>query len=89
MIHINKSLKTGQFIVVTTGKNHEKLNSSELLKSKQSAYKNIRADLVEKESESALVQDNTLKHPEVVRVYADQKNRYPTAMAAVKAPEVE
>lgn len=43
MITINKSKKTGQFIVVVTGKNNEKLCTSELLKTKQSAWKNIYA----------------------------------------------
>jgi hypothetical protein len=63
MVHINRSKKTNQFIVITTGANNEKLNSSELVKTKQSAWVNIKADLKVKNSPSAHVQDNTGKKP--------------------------
>lgn len=43
MVHISKSKKTGQFIVSVIGKNGEKLSSSELLRTRQSVWKNIFA----------------------------------------------
>ena len=43
MVTIVKSKKTNQFMVVVTGGNGEKLSTSELLKTKQSAWKNIYA----------------------------------------------
>lgn len=70
MIHISKS-KKGNFIVANIGKNGEVLKSSEPLESKQSCWKNIKAEMkacYKYEIDMAVVQDNTLKKPVVYLV---------------------
>lgn len=72
MIHITRT-KKGQFMVTNTGKNGEILKTSELLKSKQSAWKNVKADMdanCGREDWNLLVQDGAKKTPEVVRFYS-------------------
>ncbi len=89
MIHIVKSKKTGQFMVIVTGNNNEKLSTSELLKTKQSAIKNIRAQLKELNGDSCYVQDNTIKKIAVVRVYSYVSKHGETAMETKQAPQVK
>jgi uncharacterized protein YegP (UPF0339 family) len=86
MIHINKSRKTGQFIVTVVAENGEKLSSSELLKTRQSAIKNIRAQIIQFGNDSALVQDNTTKDVKVVRVFYYVCPQVTTAFATENSP---
>lgn len=68
MIHICKS-STG-YLVVTLAKNREVLSCSEVLKSKQSCWKNIRSHLIEWSSGIVMVQDDTIKsEPKVYSCY--------------------
>lgn len=61
MIHIFNT-NNGQFGVITiNSKNHEPLNSSESFTQKHNAWKNIQADMVEKNSTKVMVQDDTPK----------------------------
>lgn len=53
MIYIKKS-KNHQFYVDVTGKNNEKLSSTETFKTKQSAWKNIYAQALQFNSDSGL-----------------------------------
>lgn len=66
MIHINKT-KKGNFIVLSVADNGEILKSSEPLKSKQAAWKNIKAELKSCYVKGAFsfVQDNTVKNTKV------------------------
>ena len=86
MVHISKSSKTNQFYVTVVGNNGEKLSVSEQLKTKQSAWKNIRAQLKVMQTDSTYVQDNTVKKPAVVRCFAHQRLMNPTAMLAEVSP---
>jgi hypothetical protein len=73
MIHIKKS-KGGQFRVVNSGRNGEILKTSENLKTKQSAWKNIKADYIENYTIRAtgiFVQDDTLTNPKTYRMTYD------------------
>lgn len=72
MIHISKT-KSGKFIVVTLGNNGELLSSSEPLKSKQSAWKNARAQGNIFLNTLVVVQDDTSKMPQVWNVYRGWK----------------
>ena len=61
MIHITKTTK-GKFMVVHTGSNGKVLNTSELLNSKQAAWKNIMAFAYAVRALRFRVQDETLKN---------------------------
>jgi uncharacterized protein YegP (UPF0339 family) len=88
MYHITKA-GTNQFLVVLLNeKNREVLSTSELLNSKQKAFKNVAAQLSQTENLCYYVQDDTLKNPRVVnltekgiKVPTDHK---PTARYVVK-----
>lgn len=65
MVHISRT-KKGNFIVANVAKNGELLKASEPLESKQSCWKNIRAENSDCYSGSVVfVQDNTGKVPKV------------------------
>lgn len=85
MYHIVKSKsKTQPFQVVLVGDNGEPLSASELLKSKQAAWKNVKAVMCSVFSEGdvdcfCLVQDDTLKFPKAYRLYnTGRKDAYLT-----------
>lgn len=71
MLHIKKS-KDGKFYVVATGSNSEPLTTSEMLKSKQAAWVNIKAQSnnfqLSEEGHYVYVVDETVSHP-VVKMY--------------------
>lgn len=62
MYHIVKT-KSKKFQVVLVGKNREPLSTSELLNSKQSSMKNIKAQCEQNGAVCASYQDDTLKIP--------------------------
>ena len=86
MVHIVKSKKTGQFMVIVTGRNGEKLSTSELLNTKQSAFKNVRAQLVQMESDNCCVQDNSKNGNPIVRVYTYTHKNEPTCFSSEQEP---
>lgn len=75
MYHISNSLsKKEPFIVINVADNGKVINTSETLKTKQAAFKNIisNMDSVFGEGEAdcyCLVQDDTLKNQKVYRLY--------------------
>lgn len=72
MIHISRSKKNKQFFVTSRSSNGNKLATSETLKRKNSAWKNIVAQVNLFDAGYALVQDNTLKTgPVVYKVYGE------------------
>lgn len=94
MIHICKSKKTKEFYVVVTGNNNEILSTSELLKTKQSAWKNIRAQINQFSSSSCLVQDNTLRSKNKMiwcHSSASEKNEFATSFGTSEqtAPKIK
>jgi hypothetical protein len=50
-------------MVVVTGNNNEKLSTSELLKTKRNAWKNVRAQMGQFRIDDVVVQDNSLPSP--------------------------
>ena len=68
MIYIKKS-KNKQFRVVVTSDNGEPLSVSEALKSKQSAWKNIKSQMIQYESLHCFVEDETVTPTLVYKVH--------------------
>jgi hypothetical protein len=75
-------------MVVVTGNNNEKLSTSELLKTKQSAWKNVVAQLKEFGNFYCTVQDNALVKPKLFCVYQDGK-KDESFIALKAAPQVK
>lgn len=68
MIHIKKSIDK-QFYVTVVGENGECLSTSEMLTSKQKAWKNIEAQWNEFGAVVLLeITDDTFKKPKIVQV---------------------
>ncbi len=66
MIHLCRSAKTKEFYVVVLAKNGEVLSTSELLKSKASAWKNIKSQITSITGSAMTrvnVQDDTIQKP--------------------------
>lgn len=89
MVHISKSKKTGQFIVTVVANNGEKLNSSELLKTKQSAWKNIRSQMRQFGCSTINVQDNALPKPCIVHLHIIYGTTKQPSMKCLEAPKVK
>jgi len=86
MIHISKSKRNGQFFVTTKSSiNGKKLASTETLKSKASAWRNIKGQMKVWEADHVLVQDNTAAKPIVYKVFSTGL-RLPTGNSIEKMP---
>ena len=66
--HIVKT-RSKKFYVVLVGKNGEPLSTSELLNSKQAAFKNVKAQIASTDNIYSYVQDDTIRTPLVYKIH--------------------
>jgi uncharacterized protein YegP (UPF0339 family) len=73
MLHICRSAKTKEFYVVVLGRNGEVLSTSELLKSKAAAIKNVKAQVKsffgEENDDAVTFQDDTFPKSKMFYTY--------------------
>lgn len=70
MYHIVKT-KSKKFQIVLVGKNGEPLSTSELLNSKQAAFKNVLAQIKATVNPMVYIQDDTIKGTLVYLMWSD------------------
>ena len=73
MIHIGKSVKTGQFQVTVVAPNGEPLSTSELLSTKAKAFNNALSQRHSFETHHVIVQDDTPAKPILYMLQAGEK----------------